>query len=392
MTFQPETTWSIWTRRMVSLFLFLALIIALILTGPFLTSILLAGLLSLMLLLPIRLLVGTLRLPYGLATILVLLLYVGVVAILFYLLFVPVGTVLGTLLINLQALLMGFVSFLRQYTPVQGWIIDASGNQVINLNFLLDPLSRLVRGETALPLGQITPRAFQFLSGAAGSLGGILVNFVFIHLLAVYALFELPAGFRWWTQTLPPGTRREYAILFQRSGQVLGGYGRGIVLNTMISGTVAAILLLLFGVDGAISTALLATVFLLIPVIGGYIAGLLIFLAAFFTATNVFDLSPLLFALMVYLVYTVVQGGVIANFVEPWIYGSAVSIPITVILIGLAVAGLYAGFLGMVLTVPILGVLREVLTFVGHKLRGDDPYPNEPEPAYVTQSFLLDVG
>jgi hypothetical protein len=60
-----------------------------------------------------------------------------------------------------------------------------------------------------------------------------------------------------------------------------------------------------------------------------------------------------------------------------------------VILLGLGPGAAVAALLGAMLTVPVLGTLREILSWFCCKVLGDDPYPPEEEEAKLKEAFAV---
>jgi predicted PurR-regulated permease PerM len=57
--------------------------------------------------------------------------------------------------------------------------------------------------------------------------------------------------------------------------------------------------------------------------------------------------------------------------------GKASRLPVFSIILGLVIGGVLWGVLGVILVVPLLGTVREILTYLVRKINLQDPYPGE---------------
>jgi predicted PurR-regulated permease PerM len=79
---------------------------------------------------------------------------------------------------------------------------------------------------------------------------------------------------------------------------------------------------------------------------------------------------------------------IIWNGVAPKIIGSAVALPLPVIIVGIVIGTAVGGVLGAFLVVPILGTLRVIVYYLIMKITQRDPYPNEVAEAVTDLADL----
>jgi len=65
----------------------------------------------------------------------------------------------------------------------------------------------------------------------------------------------------------------------------------------------------------------------------------------------------------------------------PRLAGKATHLPVFFVILGLVIAAVLWGVIGVILVVPLLGTVREVLNYVLKKINRQDPYPGEQPPA-----------
>jgi predicted PurR-regulated permease PerM len=163
---------------------------------------------------------------------------------------------------------------------------------------------------------------------------------------------------------VPPAGQPDVENVLRISDAMMGRYIRGQLLLGLVVGLAVGISLTLMGVQLSLALGVWAGLTELIPILGpwlGAIPGLIIVLA---TAPHLF--------VWVALVYIVVQQ-LENNLLVPRIQGHAVDIHPAMIILLLAVGGTAFGFLGLLATVPITAILRELFWYVDRRLRGVPP-------------------
>lgn len=376
--------WSLFARRTAAVFLLLTLLFTASLVGPVVQNTILALILAFILLYPIRVLTQHTRLTYKLAVLLVLLLYLALAILIIGNVTSPVANFIRTAAVALQIGLTEFITFLENYTPGQGWLVDvATGEKIVNLNFILEPLSQWVQGQNLQELANVLANFLVAFTATTGTIGNFLVNAFVVHVLAIVFLLEIPHGFRWFFSILPATHRREYALLFTRMSAMWVAYFRGTVTAAGLTGLLVWVALTLLGIRNATIVAISAGLLSLLPVVGGFIAFPVVGLNAFLAGSTVLDLNPLLLTVLVLVIYLLI-GTAVWNIIYPRLAGNAVALPMSIVILGLIIGGALGGVLGIFLAAPVLGIIRQVVEYVLKKIRGGDPYPGEPEPPFLS--------
>jgi predicted PurR-regulated permease PerM len=171
---------------------------------------------------------------------------------------------------------------------------------------------------------------------------------------------------------------------------VLKGYISGLLMVTVIISAMNTIGLLILGIDHAIFFGVLSGILTIIPYVGIFIGALLPALFALLTKDNGW------YAAGVVAIFTFVQF-LEGNFITPRITGSKVSINALAAIIALLIGGKILGIAGMILAVPVTGVIRVLLAYTRHlkpfvillEDKDDDPEPGnvmlaDPLPAKDT--------
>jgi predicted PurR-regulated permease PerM len=140
---------------------------------------------------------------------------------------------------------------------------------------------------------------------------------------------------------------------------VLKGYISGLLIVTIIISILNTVGLLILGIDHAIFFGVLSGILTIIPYVGIFIGALLPAVFALITKDSAW------YAIGVVAMFTFVQF-LEGNFITPRVTGSKVSINALAAIIALLIGGKILGIAGMILAVPITGVIRVLLTYSKH--------------------------
>jgi predicted PurR-regulated permease PerM len=261
----------------------------------------------------------------------------------------------------------GFVRSLQNYAPGQS-----------NLNFILEPLSRVVpEGEvmSAEEALQAIADKLTLVGGVLGFLGSALL----IHILALFLLIEAPVFGRGIRGAVPEAFQRESGILATRMHRIWSNYLWTTLLLALIIGVSSTLQLFILGVPNAVVVGIITAFFALIPMIGGVFVIATNVLVTLIQGSTYLNLPPLVLA-GIALIMGIIVEMIIWNVIYPKLTGHAVELPISVILVGVVVGGAAAGMLGTFLVSPVLGWIRELLIYLIAKVRAQEPYPEESAP------------
>ena len=190
------------------------------------------------------------------------------------------------------------------------------------------------------------------------NLVSILANIIFLgFIMTPVALYFFMADAtkvrRSLVRLFPPSRRREYIALLREIDQVLGGFIRGRALIALFVGTCASVGLALMKIDFALAIGVIAGIVEVVPYLGPVLGAIPAIILA---ATK----SPWL-VLGVILLF----GGI--NFVEgifisPQLLGKETGLHPLTVLFALAVGGKLYGALGLIIAIPVAGILKGLLS------------------------------
>lgn len=299
-------------------------------------------------------------LPRAVAVLTVYLTFLLVVFGLFYF-FVPVflSEVL-TLVASLSTYMDAFTRVPGDYVPILG-AAEGTGFSV----------SDLVT-ETQAAIQGFSSNAF---SAASTVFGGVL-SFILILVFSFYFAMQ-EKGIEEFLAIVTPAKHENYVVgLWRRSQQKIGLWMQGQLLLGVIVGVLVFLVLTILGIKHALVLAILAGVFEIIPVFGPT-------LSAIPAVAIAFSDGGLGLGLLVAFFYVIIQQFE-NHLIYPLVVTKVVGVPPLLVILGLIIGAKLAGFLGILLAVPVAAVIQEFISDLdAHRLSNRTP-PGQSEPAVAS--------
>ncbi|GAA2727735.1 AI-2E family transporter [Actinocorallia aurantiaca] len=229
---------------------------------------------------------------------------------------------------------------------------------------------------------ELTEQAGQWLSDRSGDIAGsaltgvimtgeILVGAVLALVLAIYFTHGGSRLAAWFAELAPARSRKRLRSDASAVFEVLGRYMRGVALVGFADGFFIGLGLWLLGVPLAIPLAVLTWIGAFLPIVGAFLAGLLAAIVAF--------VAKGWFAALLVIALTIVVQQVEEHVLAPQVYGRALDLPSSVILIVIALGTVLAGVAGAFLAAPLASAAVALLR---RRRQGADPSPDGgPDPA-----------
>jgi len=196
------------------------------------------------------------------------------------------------------------------------------------------------------------------ITGAIGSVFSKVV-FVFIAIIASFYLTVDEGGVeRMLKVILPDIYERQALLVFNRfKVKIRRWFGAQFVLS-LIVGVVVGLGLWLLGVRYALALGVIAAVFELVPLIGPVITGLFAFLIA---VSDSFSLG--LYAVLFFFVVQQLENHILI----PFVMGKTMQAHPVIVIISLLAGAEVAGFVGVILAVPIAVLAQEIFNFLAER-------------------------
>ncbi len=200
-------------------------------------------------------------------------------------------------------------------------------------------------------------RLTEYAKGVMNVAGKILDFFVAI-IVSVYLLLERKEIMEFLKKlgraTLKENTYTYMAKYFDKTNNIFFSFLAGQLLDGIIIGIISSIAMSILGVKYAILLGFMIGIFNLIPYFGAIIAVVLATLITLLT-------GGFWQALIMVIVVTILQQ-IDANIINPKILGNSLKISPLLVIFAVALGGAYFGFWGMFLSVPIIAVIKLLIT------------------------------
>lgn len=208
----------------------------------------------------------------------------------------------------------------------------------------------------------IVEKIVSFFIASISNISTFLLDFVVTAILTIYFLSDkerLSRQLKKLANILLPKKIENSIIIFLRDlDNIVGKFILGEILDSIIVGIVSTIILLIIKHPFAVLIGVMAGITNIIPYIGPILGAALAFLLGIFTSLPLGITGALLL-----LLYQQIDG----NFVQPKIVGDKIGLSPVWILIVVLIGGSYFGALGMILSMPVAGLLRIYLNRYGEK-------------------------
>lgn len=275
------------------------------------------------------------KIPRALTIVLWYLLIIATFGGIVYFVLPPVITQLRQLAEQLPTYFAHFTNFIAQLREfgIQAQLIDGSQNNLTALSDLLNNFST------------------ELFSTTRGFIGGFIALLTTL-VLTLYLLLDEDGIKKFFIALLPIKQKNQIVSVATKVGHGLGAWLRGQIILAIIVGVMVYIGLSLIGIPYALTLAILAGLFEIIPIIGPIISAIPAILIAL-------TISPSL-ALIITIFYILVQE-VENKFLVPKVMQYSVGLhPVTIIIV-LLIGAKLMGILGILLAVPVTTMIHVIL-------------------------------
>ncbi|HEY8297900.1 MAG TPA: AI-2E family transporter [Candidatus Baltobacteraceae bacterium] len=189
--------------------------------------------------------------------------------------------------------------------------------------------------------------------GALVSFVSILALFVVIPVVALYILLDADAMQRAIVGAVPESARPKLLKIIGEIDTVVGGFIRGQLLVAAIVGVLIVIMLSILHVKYAILIGILAGILEIVPYVGAVVGAIPALVIALFT--NGWQNAA--FVALGFVLINQLEGHLIA----PFIVSESVGLSPLVVILALLTGGELYGLPGLILAVPVAGIVKVLL-------------------------------
>ncbi len=207
----------------------------------------------------------------------------------------------------------------------------------------------------------------QLVTGVAGSVFTLFLTFM----VAGFILVDTNRIAEFWKSFIPHRYTIRMGHLMEQLDEGLNGVVRGQIIICLVNGFLTLVGLLLLGIPFAVTLALVATLFSLIPIFGTILSSVPIIVMGL-TVSFSTGLLALAWILLIHFIE--------ANFLNPKIMGTAAHIHPAIIVFALMTGEHLAGIAGALLAVPIYSILQTLFLFLKCLVEELEREPLDLEP------------
>ena len=189
-----------------------------------------------------------------------------------------------------------------------------------------------------------------------------ILGFIIFLFSAFYFLKEGRKMFDKLLHFVPNDYKVEVDILTRKINSILGSYLRGQVFLVFFVAAILFICLSILGVKFALILAVFSGFAEIVPIIGPIVAAAVAAVIAFAGGTSNFNIPPTELVLIVVIIYFVVRQ-VQDYLINPYIMGKITKLHPLIILFAVIAGEHMAGILGLILAVPIAGIIRIIFEY-----------------------------
>lgn len=326
------------TKAAALLLLILSIVVILMYGKPFLVPITFAGLLA-MLLLPVVKWLQRKGMNHVLAIIISLLSFVGFIALVIFFISLQVSD-LAENATQLEQQVTEKYQQVRDYVSKEFGIDEQQQKEVL-------------KQQQEKSSGQVGSVVLGLVSG----LGGMLTNFLLVLVYSFLFIFFRQRIKKFIVQLVPTGEKENAQSCVQKTQQVAQAYLKGLSLMIVCLWIMYSIGFTIAGVKNAIFFAVLCGLLEIIPFIGNLTGTALTVLMALVQGG---DMNLVIAILVTYGLVQFIQ----TYLLEPMVVGSGVNINPMATIIGLVAGELLWGIPGMVVAIPLLGMIKIIFEHI----------------------------
>ncbi|GAC1386455.1 MAG: AI-2E family transporter [Candidatus Saccharimonadales bacterium] len=202
------------------------------------------------------------------------------------------------------------------------------------------------------------------LIGVVSSVFGAVSSFFVILVLALFILIEGPTAWNQFIDLLGANHGKFVRQVSRKVTIAISGFVNGNLLISLIAGLFTLVVLLISDTPYPFALAALVAIFDLIPLVGAAIATIIVGIVAL---SNGLIISIVVVALLLF--YQFIEG----NFIQPIVYGKTVKLSQLLIIIASIIGADLGGIIGVLLAIPIAAAIQivvvEILRSSGAQLK-----------------------
>jgi predicted PurR-regulated permease PerM len=278
----------------------------------------------------------------------VLITYLFIVLVLVLILYAAASLLLGKLMFNISIPDLydqTLVSILAYQETINNWVANLPSGM----------FSEQLDGVVQNVIQWITDNfSAESAMGIVSGVGVSIFNFVIGVMVSIYLSIDKDFFIRLWSKAMNLLLPEKGSFALERTLKEINGvtskFMRGVLLDAFIVAVLSSVALMIAGLEFAIFVGIFAGICNIIPYFGPIIGMVPAFIIGFLT-DNIWQ------GLIAIAVLFVIQQ-VDSSLIYPRVVGSSTGLHPLFVLMAVSIGGYYAGLVGMILAVPIAGIIQ----------------------------------
>ncbi len=237
------------------------------------------------------------------------------------------------------------------YESLINYINDLPEDSIISKDTIMDTINNIKNIDFASYFS--TERIIEYIKGMVSVAQGVFSVFVTI-IMSIYILLQRADILKFIKKAanalFKEDTYKTLGKYFSQSNQVFFKFISSQIIDGIIVGIITSIAMLIMGVKYAVLLGFMIGLFNIIPYFGAIVAVGLTILITWITG----GLSQAIWVAVIIIILQQID----ANIINPKIVGDSLSLSPILVIFAVTVGGAYFGFLGMLLAVPVIAVLK----------------------------------
>ncbi len=237
------------------------------------------------------------------------------------------------------------------YENLINYINDLPEDSIISKDTIMDTINNIKNIDFASYFS--TERIIEYVKGMVSVAQGVFSVFVTI-IMSIYILLQRADILKFIKKAanalFKEDTYKTLGKYFSQSNQVFFKFISSQIIDGIIVGIITSIAMLIMGVKYAVLLGFMIGLFNIIPYFGAIVAVGLTILITWITG----GLSQAIWVAVIIIILQQID----ANIINPKIVGDSLSLSPILVIFAVTVGGAYFGFLGMLLAVPVIAVLK----------------------------------
>ena len=200
-------------------------------------------------------------------------------------------------------------------------------------------------------IGKTFLTLFETTGSSIASLFGNILNII-LFLLLTFLFAVSPQSLDNFIHVITPKEYHSYIEdLWSRTKNKIGQWLQGQLILVFLMSVLSYLGLTLIGVPNALFLGVFAGIFELLPIFGPILGAI----PAILMAASTGDFTLVLFTMLLFFILQQIEG----NLLYPLIVNKVVGISSVLIVLAIVIGGLLAGVVGVIIAVPLVGVIQE---------------------------------